>query len=168
LALGDLVTSAAGVLQVPADIPNEQLAACLSVLLLLRKHPAADGEAFLTEAVQGGFVLHHMESARSAPDFRATALCVLAQLQDSPEGEIRTAVGNAAQGQQWYRTFAENLDSTGEGVIGFLAEAVREFWDGSEMLFTGRDSSIAGSIVARIVDSCLRTMSWRHSFPPTP
>lgn len=146
------IKSAADVLQVPNNVPTEQLAACLVTVLLLEEEPAGDGKAALAQTVQGGFILHHLESARSAPDFRAAALCVLAHLLASPEGDIQTAVGNAAQGQQWYRTFADSPDSVGEKVIEFLTDAVREFWDGRELLFTGRDGTVAGAIVARVIE----------------
>lgn len=161
-----LVKSAAEALQVPSNIPNEQLAACLATILVLEEAPAAEGKAALAETVQGGFILHHLEFARSGPDFRATALCVLAQLLASPEGEVRTAVGNGAQGQQWYRTFAERPDSEGEKVIEFLADAVREFWDGRELLLTGRDGNAAAPIVARVVERLLSREQFEAFVPP--
>lgn len=148
---GVLVTAAADALQVPNDIADAQLSACLAVLFTLEE-VEPDAATALTKTVQDGFILHHVQAARSSKDFRATALCVLAHLRASPDGEIGTAVGNAAQGQQWYRTFAESPDSVDDPVIQFLASAVREFWEGRKLLVTGSDSNVAAPIVARVVE----------------
>lgn len=159
-----LVKAATESLQVPSDIADDQLRACLVTLLIL-EDVDPDAKTALAQTVQGGFMLHHVESARANPDFRAAALCVLAHLLASPDGEIATAVGNAAQGQQWYRSFAEAPDSTSEKIITFLADAVREFWDGRELLLTGRDSSVAAPIVARVIETLVAQEQF-HPFVP--